>query len=95
MKETIRTSLDIPRDLHRRLREAAARKGCSARQLVLASIRSAVDEKLPRVGNKRLRLDQPIVSSRGKAFSLTNEQVQGLLSSLDGKSLLSTSGSPC
>ncbi len=79
MKETIRTSLDIPRDLHRRLREAAARKGCSARQLVLASIRSAVDEKLPRAGNRRLRLDPPIVTSRGKAFNLTNEQIQELI----------------
>ena len=79
MKETIRTSLDIPRDLHRSLREAAARKGCSARQLVLASIRSAVDEKLPRVGNKRLRLDPPIVTSRGKPFNLTNEQIHELI----------------
>jgi hypothetical protein len=79
MKETIRTSLDIPRDLHRRLREAAARKGCSARQLVLASIRSAVDEKLPRAGNKRLRLDPPIVTFRGEAFNLTNEQIQELI----------------
>jgi hypothetical protein len=79
MKETIRTSLDILRDLHRRLREAAERKGCSARQLVLASIRSAVDEKLPRAGNKRLRLDPPIVTFRGKAFNLTNEQIQELI----------------
>ena len=79
MKETIRTSLDIPRDLHRRLREAAARKGCSARQLVLASIRSAVDEKLPHVGYKRLRLNPPIVTSRGKAFNLTSEQIHELI----------------
>ncbi len=35
----IRTSIDLPRDLHRRLHEAAARKGCSARQLILAGIR--------------------------------------------------------
>jgi hypothetical protein len=79
MKETIRTSLDIPRDLHRRLREAAARKGCSARQLVLAGIRSAVEETLPRAGNKRLRLDPPIVASRGKAFNLTDEQIHQLV----------------
>ena len=79
MKETIRTSLDIPRDLHRRLREAAARKGCSARQLVLASIRSAVDEKSPRAGNRRLKLDPPIVPSRGKDFNLTSEQVYDLI----------------
>lgn len=38
----VRTSIDPPRDLHRRLHEAAARKGCSARQLILASIKQAV-----------------------------------------------------
>ena len=79
MKETIRTSLDIPRDLHRRLREAAARQGCSARQLVLATIRSAVDEKPPRVGNRRLKLNPPIVPSRGKAFNLTSQQIYDVI----------------
>jgi len=78
MKETIRTSLDIPRDLHRRLREGAARKGCSVRQLVLASIRSAVDEKSPGVGKRRLKLDPPIVPSRGKAFNLASEEIYDL-----------------
>ena len=34
----IRTSIDLPRDLHRRVHEAAARKGCSARKLILAGI---------------------------------------------------------
>jgi hypothetical protein len=79
MKATIRTSLDIPRDLHRRLREAAARKGCSARQLVLASIRDALSDKSPRGSRTRLKLDPPIVSSRGKAFTLTNEQIHELI----------------
>ena len=36
--KTVRTSIDVPQDLHRRLHEAAARRGCSARQLILASI---------------------------------------------------------
>jgi len=31
---TIRTSIDIPAPLHRRLREVAAQQGCSARQLI-------------------------------------------------------------
>ena len=79
MKGTIRTSLDIPRDLHRRLREAAARRGCSARQLVLASIRNAVDDKSPQVSGNRLKLDPPIVASRGKAFNLSNEQIHELI----------------
>jgi len=37
-QKAIRTSVDLPRDLHRRLHEAAARKGCSARKLILAGI---------------------------------------------------------
>ena len=75
MNETIRTSLDIPH----RLREAAARQGCSARQLVLATIRSSVDEKPPRVGNRRLKLNPPIVPSRGKAFNLTSQQIYDVI----------------
>ena len=39
----IRTSIDRPRDLHRRVHEAAARKGCSARKLILAGIERAVE----------------------------------------------------
>ena len=30
MAHTVRTSLDIPVDLHRRIHEAAQRRGCSA-----------------------------------------------------------------
>ena len=42
----IRTSIDLPRDLHRRLHEAAAQRGCSARKLILVGIERAVDETL-------------------------------------------------
>ena len=35
--DSIRTSLDIPATLHRKLHEAAARRGCSARQLILGA----------------------------------------------------------
>jgi hypothetical protein len=76
---TVRTSLDIPQSLHRRLHEAAARQGCSARQLVLASIVNAVTEKNSFRPKKRLKLDPPIVSSRGKPFDLTNEQIHDLI----------------
>jgi metal-responsive CopG/Arc/MetJ family transcriptional regulator len=48
MEQTaIRTSIDLPRDLHRRLHEAAARKGCSARKLILAGIERAVEDTAP------------------------------------------------
>ena len=52
----IRTSIDLLRDLYRRLREAAARKGCSARTLLLAGIERAVEETKATRPERRLDL---------------------------------------
>jgi hypothetical protein len=76
--DSIRTSVDLPRDLHRRLHEAAVRKGCSARQLILRGIERAVEESTPKRPSRRLNLDKPIVPSTGKPFDLTNEQIYDL-----------------
>lgn len=78
-KSTVRTSLDIPVVLHRRLHEAAVRQGCSARQLILRSIERAIDEITPQRPPRRLSLDPPIIPSRGKPFDLTNEQIYDLI----------------
>ncbi len=78
-KNTVRTSLDIPRALHRRLHQAAARLGCSARQLILRSLERAVEEVAPERPPRRLSLDPPIIPSRGKLFDLTNEQIYDLI----------------
>jgi hypothetical protein len=79
-KPTVRTSLDIPVALHRRLHSVAARLGCSARQLILGSIERAVDEAEPQRPPRRLRLDPPLVASSGrKPFDLTNEQIYDLI----------------
>jgi hypothetical protein len=75
---SIRTSIDLPRDLHRRLHEAAARKGCSARQLILASIERAVEQVEP-LRRRRLRLDPPLIPAAGRHIDLTNEQVYELI----------------
>lgn len=77
--QSIRTSIDVPRDLHRRLHELAARKGCSARQLILHSIEQVVEESTPHRPKRRLNLDEPIIPSRGKPFSLTSEQIHDLI----------------
>ncbi len=77
---SVRTSIDLPRDLHRRLHEAAARRGCSARQLILASIEQAVAQAEPARPRRRLSLDSALVPSRGrKPFDLTNEQIYDLI----------------
>jgi hypothetical protein len=78
-KQTVRTSLDIPVALHRRLHEVAARSGCSARQLILRSIELAVKEAEPQRPQRRLNPDPPIVPSTGKPFDLTNEQIYDLV----------------
>ena len=79
-KKTVRTSLDIPVSLHRRLHEAAARRGCSARQIILQSIERAVDEAAPERPRRRLNLDTPIVPGDGrKPFDLTDEQIYDVI----------------
>ena len=76
---SIRTSIDLPRDLHRRLHEAAARKGCSARQLILASIEQAVEQAEPARPRRRLSLDPPLIPSAGRRIDLSNERVYDLI----------------
>ena len=79
MKERpVRTSIDVPRDLHRKIHELAARRGCSARQLILESIETAVHQAAQRP-KRRLALDRPIVGLKGKPFNLTNEQIHDLI----------------
>jgi hypothetical protein len=78
--DSIRTSVDLPRELHRRLHEAAARQGRSARQLILASIEQAVAQSEPARPGRRLSLDPPLVPANGrKPFDLTNEQIYDLI----------------
>ena len=78
-KPTVRTFLDIPIALHQRLHEVAARKGCSARQLILRSIERAIEESEPQRPQRRLSLDPPLVPADGrKPFDLTNEQLYEL-----------------
>ena len=75
----IRTSIDLPRELHRRLHEAAARKGCSARKLILAGIERAVEEIQPARPKRRLNLDTPLIPPAGRKLGLSNEEIYDLI----------------
>ena len=77
--DSLRTSVDIPRDLHRRLHEAARLRGCSARRLILESIERTVSEATPQRPKRRLSLDPAPVSSRGHVFDLSPEQIHDLI----------------
>jgi hypothetical protein len=75
----IRTSIDLPRDLHRRLHEVAARKGCSARKLILAGIEQAVEETRSERPKRRLKLDPPLIRPAGRRIRITNEEAYELI----------------
>lgn len=77
--ETIRTSIDLPRDLHRQLHEAAARHGCSARRLILRGIEEAVQSGERRKPKRRLRLDPPLIRPAGRRIDLTNDRIYELI----------------
>jgi hypothetical protein len=75
----VRTSIDLPRDLHRRLHEAAARKGCSARKLILAGIERAVEETRSSRPKRRLKLDPPLIRPAGRRIGVSNEEAYELI----------------
>jgi hypothetical protein len=76
---SIRTSIDLPQELHRRLHEVAARKGCSARQLILNSIARAIEEAEPKRPARRLSLDPPLIPPAGRHIDITNDEVYALI----------------
>lgn len=75
----IRTSVDLPQDLHRRLHEAAARKGCSARKLILVGIERAVEETKSARPKRRLNLDTSLIRPAGRRIDITNEKAYELI----------------
>jgi hypothetical protein len=76
---SVRTSIDLPVELHRRAHEAAARKGCSARKLILAGIERAVEEAKSTRPSRRLSLDPPLIRPAGRRIRITNEQAYELI----------------
>jgi hypothetical protein len=77
--KAIRTSIDLPRELHRRIHEAAARKGCSARKLILEGIERVVEETKATRPKRRLKLDPPLIRPAGRRISFTNEKAYELI----------------
>ncbi len=71
-QEAVRTTVDIPTSLYRRLKEQAAAQGRSVRELILAGAKSTlVAGKHPRP--KRVRF--PLIVSKGPKVDLTNENI--------------------
>jgi len=70
--DSVRTTVDIPAPLYRKLKEQAAVKGSSVRKLVLEGIRTILLGS-PRPRHKRVRL--PLIASKGPKISLTNSDI--------------------
>jgi hypothetical protein len=69
--EKVRTTVDIPTPLYRRLKEQAAAQGCSARELILRGVEKVLLN--PRRSARRVQF--PIIRSQGPKVPLSNEQI--------------------
>jgi len=75
MPRTFRTSLDIPEELHRRIHEAARRRGCSARALILSSIEREVAFESGAQG----RVQAPLVLGPGEPVNPHHDEIYDVL----------------
>jgi hypothetical protein len=71
-EESVRTTVDIPRPLYRKLKQQAAAKGCSVRELLLSGVKTVLLQgQRPRP--KRVRF--PLIVSEGPKVNVTNERI--------------------
>jgi hypothetical protein len=70
--ESVRTTVDIPAPLHRKLKQRAAENGSSVRQLVVSGVEAVLREQ-ERPRTKRVGF--PLIKSKGPKVNLTNEQI--------------------
>lgn len=71
-KQAVRTTVDIPTSLYRKLKALAAAQGRSVRELILLGVRGTLAEgRRPR--SRRVKF--PLIKSDGPKVELTNEQI--------------------
>ncbi|MFI5072969.1 MAG: hypothetical protein ACHP8A_19005 [Terriglobales bacterium] len=71
-KQAVRTTVDIPAALYRKLKAHAAGQGRSVRELILMGVRATLAEgRRPR--SRRVKF--PLIKSAGPKVALTNEQI--------------------
>jgi len=73
---SVRTTLDIPAPLYRKLKQQAAAQGNSVRELVLAGVKSVL-LRSQRPRPKRVRF--PLIASKGSKVGVTNDQIYELV----------------
>jgi hypothetical protein len=75
-QDSVRTTVDIPAPLYRRLKEQAAASGRSVRQLIVAGAEKVLVEG-QRAPGKRVKF--PLIVSDGPKIDLTNEKIYELV----------------
>jgi hypothetical protein len=74
--DAVRTTVDIPAPLYRKLKEQAAQKGCSVRDLLLnGAERVLLQPQRPR----RAAVRFPLIDSEGPKVELTNQKLYELI----------------
>ena len=71
-QESVRTTVDIPEPLYRKLKQQAAAQGESIRQLILAGVKNVLLR--PHQPHHR-RVTFPLIVSDGPKVNLTNEKI--------------------
>ena len=74
----VRTTVDIPDPIYRRLKASAALRGCSVRQLILESVATELEDRTQDVQAKRISL--PLIKSkRPGSLKLSNQKINEIL----------------
>lgn len=74
----MRTTVDIPDPLYRRLKAAAALQGCSVKDLLLRGVKAELRGPKEKHSRKRVRL--PIIESKTPGWrKLTNREINEIL----------------
>ena len=72
----MRTTVDIPDPVYRKLKAKAAERGCSAKELILRG----VERELGEGGAKKGRVRLPLVRSKNPgSLHVTNEQIYEII----------------
>jgi hypothetical protein len=74
----MRTTVDIPDPIYRRLKSTAALRGCSVKDLILLGVKAELKHSKGSPVSKRVRL--PIIDSkRPGTLDLTNQKINEIL----------------
>ena len=72
---TLRMTIDLPLELHDRLRALAVERGCTLEAMILDSVENLVNANRQDRPNRRLSLDIPLVPLTGRPITLNEDEI--------------------